>query len=90
MAYELVTEPIPASEAFRTEGARAYQSQAAVLLTLGGLMHYEDGEPPGFRALAVGEGSDVAPADDLESLGFKHSASHDPAIWASHNLPHRI
>ena len=53
-------------------GDRAYQSQAAVLLTLGSLLRYEDGEPPDFRARAEEEQAEleIVPPDDLDRLGL--------------------
>ena len=72
MPYESVVEPLTAREAFRTVGDRAYQSQAAVLLTLGSLLRYEDGEPPDFRARAEEEQAEleIVPPDDLDRLGL--------------------
>jgi hypothetical protein len=70
MTRELVEEPIPFPDSFREAGDAAAQSQAAVLLTLGNLLRFEDrvtlevmaGEQP------VPQPSEVLPEDDREAL----------------------
>lgn len=72
MAREVVQDPIPFPRSFRETGDAAAQSQAAVLLTLGNLLRFEDRfsmevmaeeEPPP-------EPEDILPDEDRERLNI--------------------
>lgn len=72
-SYETVEEPIPFPQAFHETGDAAAQSQAAVLLTLGALLHYE--EPQTHDALSIVmapplRALDILPEEEREAMNL--------------------
>lgn len=69
--YEVVQEPIPFPQAFHESGDVAAQTQAAVLLSLGSLLRYE--EPHTHEALSIAmapdpRSLDILPEEERETL----------------------
>ncbi|HEX6903018.1 MAG TPA: hypothetical protein VF789_25095 [Thermoanaerobaculia bacterium] len=72
MAREVVQDPIPFPESFRETGDAAAQSQAAVLLTLGNLLRFED--PFAMELMAEEqpppEPEEILPEEDRQRLNI--------------------
>ncbi|RMH22051.1 MAG: hypothetical protein D6696_04295 [Acidobacteria bacterium] len=86
MADDELTEPVPILDAVRDVSPRAAQSQAALLLVIGNLMHQPEG-PAAAAEAGADAAEDLMPADDLDALGIPQDvgrlASHRGRLRAA-------